>query len=236
MRRKLTTPDTWNVIAAIIAIALVVVGGMWLWNSGKSSSQEAFIVKQADGKILVSTNEWATAQANNTKFATLFPGHDLTLDTIVTRKLEEAEAEKRGTTCTTAEAVAQLKGNGDTALAGGDADVLKAIFYSLEVSGHAPAGYSLTPEAERTPALADAVKAYEADPKIIEGFRRQCNIVRLYTSLAPDGDNRKRNDAISGLRSKLHVDAGLEYSTVATATPSVTDTPAMTTATTTPTP
>ncbi len=48
MRRRLLTPDTWNIIAAGILIAIIVGGGVWYFN-GRSSSQEAFVVK-ANGR------------------------------------------------------------------------------------------------------------------------------------------------------------------------------------------
>ncbi len=228
MRRKLTTPDTWNVIAAIVAIGIIVLGATWLWDNGRSSSQEAFAVKQADGKILVTSSEWATVQAHNVTFAHIAPGHDLTLDALVDQRLEYAEAAKRGTVCTTEEAATMFKAGDDSLLNSGDPSVLKFAMYNVENAGVVPAGYSLTPEAERTPSLVVALKALESDPKSLESYRKTCSIGRLYASLAPDGDNRKRNDAISALRSKLRVDAGLEYDTAATATPLVTGTPTAT--------
>lgn len=215
MRRKLTTPDTWNVIAVVIAIVVIVIGATWFWNSGSSTSQEAFVVRTSDGKVLVTPEEWAKTQANNARFAELFPGHEQTLDALVTDRLEAAEAERRGTACATDESTIKLKEGNDSLLTIGDAG-LKVALFNVESSGHAPVGYSLTPEAERSPSLTDALKAMESDPAVIEEFRRQCSIGRLYASLAPDGDVQKQNEAISALRSELRVSAGLEYGSAAT--------------------
>ena len=202
----------------IFAVIVLVGGATWYWNNGRSSSQEAFVVR-SNGKILVTTDEWATAQAGNKKFAELSPGAELSLDAIVDRRLEYAEAEKRGTTCTTEEATTKLKEGQDAVDTSDSVLGHKITLYNVESSGHAPAGYSLTPEAARTPALIDAIKAYESDPKVIEGYRKQCSIGRLYASLAPDGNVRTQTANLSALKSKLRIDAGLEYGSAATPPP-----------------
>jgi hypothetical protein len=210
VRRKLTTPDTWNVIAIIIAVIAIVGGGVWYFN-GRTSSQEAFVVK-SNGKILVTTGEWATVQANSKAREEQFPGYLVTIDSIVIRKLEEAEAQKRGTTCTTTEATTEAQAGIASLLT--SANGRKMALSS--VAAYVPASYSLTPEAQRTPALIDALATVAADPTYIETYRQGCDIGKLFTSLSPGPDAGKRNEAISALESQLRNSAALEYGSAAT--------------------
>ena len=133
-------------VVAVIVVSLLVGGGTYLWNNATGSSQEAFTVN-ANGKVLVSPQEWATAQAGAAKVEKFTPGYKASLDNMVDEKLEYAEAEKRGLACTTEEAAAQVKINTQSVVEF-NPDI---ILHNAEISGIAPEGYSLTPEAQRTP-------------------------------------------------------------------------------------
>ncbi len=168
--------------------------------------------------MLITPAEWATAQANAVKYAKFVPGFKLTLNAVVERKLEYAEAEKRGVTCTTREAAAQFRANSEAVVAT-NPDV---ILHNGELAGDVPDGYTLEPEAQRSPATADALNAIEINPASIERFRVLCSIGKLYDSLNPSSDSNERTKAIDALNAKLRADAQLEYGSdaaVSTATP-----------------
>jgi hypothetical protein len=130
--------------------------------------------------VTISTAQLSGAQTVTARVQRHDPSYQPDLAALARRQLDLREAERRGFSCTLAEAEAQLQSTIATAT---ERDLLDGLLVTIEDSGDAPAGYHLTPEASRNPGTDDVVTAYVNDPNVIATQQRLCTVGKLMQSV-----------------------------------------------------
>jgi hypothetical protein len=208
-----------RIVASSLILALLVLTAVLLWGYRPGQSQAAYVAKVNGQDITV--EQWVTAQKQAERARVYNAGYALTLQKMVDDLLLQQEATRRGTTCSTGDAVAQLKQNTQAVVDSRNAEIL---IQTAETEGDAPVGYARTPAAARTPQSSDVLAALQSDAQYIEATRRACTIGRLYDSLAPNGNTDERHAAIQALQLRLRSSANIQYASSDALTPISPDT------------
>lgn len=160
-----------------ILLAVVTVGMLVALLGYRAARSQSPPVAQVGNSQLdptgVSDMQTVTARV---RALTHNPQFLLDANTWVKHQILYQEAQRRGLTCTAADAEQRLLSTYQQTLHDGHPETM---LIAAEASGMAPEGYSQTPEAQRVPNTAAVVDKFLHDPNVISTQQVVCSIARL---------------------------------------------------------
>jgi len=196
----------WTFIFGI-AIALSFVAAAVTYGIVQTQDEDAATVNGAAISV-ASVNGLATIEARAQRAN---PAYHPDIVAIAREAVDYQEATRRGLGCSIKEARDELAYNVDGARQGGQ---VTGVLIAAENSGDAPAGYHLTPEAERTPGTEAIVSAYENDDGVIAVTQRLCAVGRMLATVVAQQPTpasldaaKRRPDAVRTFRAELYASA-----------------------------
>ena len=203
----------YKVTASLAVVVVVAALGFGVYQY--STSGESAYALRVNGKQFTPgdvATQVAFARVAATAEAASFPDAKVNAGDVIRSFIEQEvqvqEAERRGLTCSPAEASAQEATQVARGIAGGQTD---AVLISAVGLGLVPPDYLRTPAAQRTPSTADALAAYLASPAATDV--RDCEIGKLYAQVRAQHKGEPAptaEAAIGALRDQLVHDASVD--------------------------
>jgi len=159
-----------------------VAGAVAVVGAGTFFAVRAVTQEENAGRVdgmAISAANLASAQTVTARVQLHDLGYKLDLASIARRDIDFREAQRRGFTCTSAEAQRAL----DSSVATAEQHDVNGLLQIIEDSGGAPIGYDLTPEAQRTPGTTSVIEAYRHDADVLATMQRFCAVGKLMQSV-----------------------------------------------------